>query len=166
MVVNPLVLACAALAAVAALFVILCSDVMRSALALIAVLLALAGIYAGLGAGFIAAVQVIVYAGAVMVLFLFAIMVLEGRRERAPAGPARRLSLLAAGLVSLALLAGFRSAGKALAPAEGQSWPAPGIREIARFLFAEYLLPFEVVGLLLLVALVAVMVLGRREEAE
>ena len=147
------------------MFVILRADVLHSALALIVVLLALAGIYAGLGAYFIAAIQVVVYAGAVMVLFLFAIMVLRSRRE-SPAPPSgepspvrlHRVAALVAGGVLLVALAGAALRdGFSAGPLHGN---APTLSAFARTLFRDHLLSFELVGLLLLISLVAVMVLA------
>ena len=162
--VGGLTLACALVAALAAVLVIVQKDVLHSALALIVVLLALAGIYAGQGAWFIAAIQVIVYAGAIMVLFMFAIMVLESRREHPSKLASARLHRLAAVLAGAALCLGM--AGSAQAPTASVA-PAAGVPEISAILFSEFLLPFELVGILLLVAVVGVMTLtghaGRTE---
>lgn len=164
--VDAWLLACAAIAALASLVVILRSDVLHSALALVVVLLALAGIYAGLGAYFIAAVQVAVYAGAVMVLFLFAIMVLESRRERPSALSSRRLhrlgALVTCGVLLITLVA--TRVPRGLKPAADRFAEAPNLSSQASLLFSQYLLPFELVGVLLLVAVIAVMVLARRPE--
>jgi len=162
-------LLCAAVAALAAVLVVVQKDVLHSALSLIVVLLALAGVYAGLGAWFIAAIQVIVYAGAIMVLFMFAIMVLESRREHPSRLASARLNRLAAGLIGLALFLGM--AGSAQAPVTGPAGPPPGasVPALSSLLFGEFLLPFELVGILLLVAVVGVMTLtgfGRPERGE
>jgi NADH-quinone oxidoreductase subunit J len=165
-VVEGIVLAAAAVAAAASLVVVLKTDVLHAALALIVVLLSLAAIYAGLGAYFIAAVQVAVYAGAVMVLFLFAIMVLESRREPPSGLPSFRLHRLAAGVAGAALLAALAVAGRQaldVGAARLHGSP-PGVRVLAHVLFGRYLLPFELVGVLLTVALVAVLFLARRRE--
>jgi NADH-quinone oxidoreductase subunit J len=158
--------ACALVAAAASLVVVLKPDVLHGALGLITVLLALAAIYAALGAWFLAAVQVIVYAGAVVVLFMFAIMVLESRREPASRLPGGRLHRVAAGLAGAALFAALAGAQAAVPVEPGLArLAAPGLSRFARHLFEEHLLSFEAVGLLLLVALVAIVVLvGRREE--
>jgi len=154
-------LLCAAVAALAAVLVVVQKDVLHSALSLIVVLLALAGVYAGLGAWFIAAIQVIVYAGAIMVLFMFAIMVLESRREHPSKLASAHLKRLAAGLVGLALFLGM--AGSAQAPVIGPAAtgfaPSASVPELSTLLFGEFLLPFELVGILLLVAVVGVMTL-------
>lgn len=160
--VTALTLGCALVAALAALLVVFSTDVMHGALALIVVLVALAGVYAGLGAHFIAAIQIAVYAGAIMILFLFAIMVLEGRREHAPRLASNRLHRLAAVLAGGAMLLGLVAGLKTLGADPGAlQATAPSIRDLSHLLFGEWLLPFELVGLLLFVALVAVMVLTR-----
>lgn len=161
--VDGLVLGCALTAAVAAVLVVVLKDVLHSALALIVVLLALAGIYAGQGAWFIAAIQVIVYAGAVMVLFMFAIMVLESRREHPSKLGSAGLNRLAAALIAAALLAAggatlFGAGGAGTTAAAGAP-PSASVPELSTLLFGEYLLPFELVGVLLLVAVVGVMTL-------
>ncbi len=162
--VTVLTLLAAATAAAAALVVVLSRDVLHGALALIVVLLALAGVYAGLGAFFIAAVQVIVYAGAIMVLFLFSVMVLEARREHAPRLASFRLQHAAAALAGLALLAGLAAGGGRALELAPQPEGAGSLPALSHLLFGEYLLPFELTGLLLLVAVVAVMTLARRED--
>lgn len=159
---------CAAgLAALAALYVILSPDILRAALGLIVVLLALAGVYACLGAYFLAAVQVIVYAGAIMVLFLFAIMVLKSRREPAAETAGAGLYRLAAWLVGAVLFGGLAAAG-GVSLGGGMRKLAGGhaaTRELVQTLFREYVLAFELVGVLLFVTLVAVMVLAAKDKA-
>ncbi|MDD4932938.1 MAG: NADH-quinone oxidoreductase subunit J [Methylacidiphilaceae bacterium] len=134
-----------------------------SALSLVTMILALAGLFGLLGAYFLAAVQVWVYAGAVMVLFLFIIMLLDVKAEEG--APLRALGV-GAGLLTVFLLgAGFWHAIPASA------WEASGMRvaesndaaSIGHLLFGAYVLPFEAVGLLLLVAMVGVIVLSKRD---
>jgi len=153
-------LACAAVAAAACLAVVLSRDLLRSALGLLAVMLALAGIYAGAGAMLIAAVQVIVGGGAVVVLFIFAIMVLNSRHEDKPSfhmGKAFIPSAVAASLVIFA--AAFAAAGFLdLAPAR-----MPRISAVMGSLFSGYLLILEATGLLLFVSLVVVVILARKD---
>ncbi len=162
--VDALVWALAIFAAATSLVVILKTDVLHGALALVGVLLSLAGIYAALGAMFIAAVQVAVYAGAVMILFLFAIMTLESRRESSAPVPGRRLGYVAAGLAGVTLLGALLAAGRPVVFDAARAAHAPGLSAFAQRLFREDLLAFEGVGVLLLIALVAVVVLaGKRE---
>jgi NADH-quinone oxidoreductase subunit J len=125
----------------------------------------LAGLYILLEAHFVWAVQVLVYAGAIMVLFLFVIMLLNLPREDvAWATHDRRRILLAAGLagvllVELVLVVGWRG-GSMTAP------PLPagfGTTEtVGRLLFTRFLLPFEITSVILLVAVVGAMVLAKK----
>jgi NADH-quinone oxidoreductase subunit J len=118
-----------------------------------------------LDAHFLAAVQVIVYAGAIMVLFLFVVMFLGVDRREALAETIPGQRWLAVGL-GLLLAAGVVLAvglGVGLARAPG---PPPGgdnIRAVARVLFTDYVFPFELTSILLILAAVAAMVLARRK---
>jgi NADH-quinone oxidoreductase subunit J len=125
------------------------------------------------GAFFIAAIQIIVYAGAIMVLFLFVIMLLGVDRREAIVEPLRAQRPLAIGLgVLLAaeilyvayegvnLVVGGAAQG-ATSIVEANQEPG-NVESIARLLFSTYLLPFEVTSVLLVVAIVGVMVLARR----
>jgi len=165
-VVDALVQVLAIAAAALSLVVILRTDVLHAALALVGVLLALAGIYAALGAMFIAAVQVAVYAGAVMILFLFAIMTLESRRESSSPVPGRRLGYVAAGVAGVTLLGALLAGGRPAVFDPARAALAPGLSAFAQRLFREELLGFEGVGVLLLIALVAVVVLAGKRDAK
>ena len=153
----------AATALVAAVLLVAFRNPVYSALSLVAAFFALAGLFVLLNAYFLAVVQIIVYAGAIMVLFLFVIMLLNlghsDTLERV-AGKYRRVAvvLLAAALVAqLGFMAGRRWVGT---PASGE---APlftdNINAIGKMLYTRYLFPFEVVSLILLVALIGVMVM-------
>ncbi|MBU6401551.1 MAG: NADH-quinone oxidoreductase subunit J [Verrucomicrobia bacterium] len=135
----------------------------NSAMFLVLTIASLAGLFVLLHAFFLAAVQLLVYAGAVMVLFLFVIMLLDLKEEER-----RKIKWLglAAGLVSVAaiVLIGARSiyasqpTGVASAPGvEGGTVP------LGKLLFTAYLLPFEIVSVLLLVAMVGVVLLSKKE---
>ena len=122
------------------------------------------------GAFFIAAIQIILYAGAIMVLFLFVIMLLGVDRREALIEPLTGQRPLAAGMgVVLAALVGYVAVnGVDLVTATGGPGALneinrdPGnVLAIARALFGDYLLPFEVTSVLLVVAIVGVMVLAR-----
>lgn len=134
-----------------------------SAMFLVLTIVSLAGLFVLLNAFFLAAVQVLVYAGAVMVLFLFVIMMLDLKEE------ARRrikvfrgaLGILAVGAVAVMVIQlvwkGAPGAGLAPATVTG-STPALG-----RLLFTQFLLPFELLSLLLLVAMVGVILLSKKD---
>ncbi len=134
-----------------------------SAMCLVLTIVSMAGLFVLLHAFFLAAVQVLVYAGAVMVLFLFVIMLLDLKEEEQ-----RRIRWVGAVLavVTVSLLYGlflraFQSAplnGRAAAPQlEGATAP------LGRLLFTEYLLPLEMLSLLLLVAMVGVILLSKKD---
>ena len=136
----------------------------HGALFLVVNLGTVAVLYLTLGAQFLAVAQVAVYAGAIMVLFLFAIFVLiPGKEETGPdARRAYRLLALPVGAALLVLLAVVVAAGAR----GGTAAPAApdGVEAIARLLFTDYLFPFEVTSVLLLAAMVGVLLLARRRE--
>ena len=136
----------------------------HGALFLVVNLGSVAALYLTLGAQFLAAAQVIVYAGAIMVLFVLVIgMLIPGKEETGP-DPRRAYRVLAlpVGAVLLALLAVVVAAGAR----GGTAAPAApdGVEAIARLLFTDYLFPFEVTSVLLLAAMVGVLLLARRRE--
>jgi NADH-quinone oxidoreductase subunit J len=133
---------------------------LHGALFLVANLFCVAVLYLLQQAEFLALTQVIVYAGAIMVLFVFAIMLLvPGRAEAGPDPLARwrRLALPAGAVFGLAVLAVVARGSGAPGPA-----PAGTAAAVGRRLFTDYLLPFEVTSLLLLAALVGALALTRR----
>ncbi len=136
---------------------------LRSALWLIVNFFAVAGIYLLAHAEFIAAIQVIVYAGAIMVLFLFVIMLLNLRHpEEAPVMPfygQKLAGIILAGFVALLLIYGYTRAN--LPPPREALAGLGNTESIARSLFTDYLLPFEVTSVLLLVAIVGAVVLAK-----
>jgi len=153
----------AGMAVGAALNLLLSRHPIHSALSLIAVMGALAVLYLLLGAEFIAAVQVIVYAGAIMVLFVFVIMLLnagvEVRTHRSSL--ARYLGLPLIGLLGLQLGLLLRRAAGDQAARFGDF--VGRTEDIGRLLFYQYLLAFEVTSVLILVAIMGAVVLARRK---
>lgn len=136
-----------------------------SAISLIGVFISLACLYVMLAAPFIAAVQVIVYAGAIMVLVVFVIMLLNvEEEERSP----RRLKFLVPVAVGLAALLIAEVAFILVTVQEFRVTPASGVTDvglthsIGSALFTRYLLPFEITSILLLMAIVGAMTLARR----
>jgi NADH-quinone oxidoreductase subunit J len=136
----------------------------NSALSLIAVMGALAGEYLLLGAEFVAAVQVIVYAGAIMVLFVFVIMLLNAGEEEETKGSRVAIVLgvpgilIASELVAWVVLRRSGTGDVALGALPG--YP----REIAQLLFHDFLLPFEVTSILILIAIMGAVVLASKPE--
>jgi NADH-quinone oxidoreductase subunit J len=143
-----------------ALGLVLKRNAIHGALFLVINLGGIAALYLTLGAEFLAAAQVIVYAGAIMVLFVFAIMVLIPGKDETGPDPRRPYRLVAipvglALLVELALIATRRGA-----MSTGPGGPG-GVETIGRLLFTDYLFPFELTSVLLLAAMVGVMLLSR-----
>ena len=139
-----------------------------SALSLIVTFFAQAGLFVLLGAHFVAAVQVIVYAGAIMVLFLFVIMLLNLGTLSAKGALGTKLKGFAIILGILLAAEGIYIAVNALndtavASAEPTAAVATTTYDIGELLFSKYLLPFEVTSLILLAALIGVLVLVKRD---
>ncbi len=156
----------ALLAVAGAVMLILAREPIHSALSLILVMAALATLYLLLGAEFIAAVQMIVYAGAVMVLFVFVIMLLNmGVEERTNFSKFAYVGVVG-GFVLLLEIGHwlFHSpAGKAIV-----NGPEPvkefSTVELSKLLFRSYLLPFEATSILILIAILGALALARKEE--
>ncbi len=133
-----------------------------SAMFLVAAIVSLAGLFVLLHAFFLAAVQVLVYAGAVMVLFLFVIMLLnlkdEERRKLKVFGVVTGLGSVGALGALLIRTVWTSGVGEGPPPTlEGET------RVLGKALFTQYLLPFEIVSILLLVAMVGVILLSKKE---
>ncbi len=153
----------AVLAVIAALNVVLQRSPLYSAFSLIALFGCLATIYVTLQAQLIAAVQIIVYAGAIMVLFVFVIMLLNIRREELHLDRHRFLYYLAVPFGALLFFEVFYSVSR-LKNVEVAK-PAVGSSESLGYgLFTHYLLPFEATSILILMAIVGSVILARREK--
>jgi NADH-quinone oxidoreductase subunit J len=149
----------------AAVLMLLQRNAVHSALLLILNQFTLAVFFVLLGAQFLAAVQVIVYAGAIMVLFLFVIMFLGVDRREALVETIRgqRVWAIALGVLLIAEIAAAVRLGVGAAAA-GNLPPGRGsVQDVARSLFTDYVFPFEVTSILLIVAAIAAMVLARRK---
>lgn len=135
----------------------------NSALSLVVVMGSLAMIYLLLGAEFVAAVQVIVYAGAVMVLFVFVIMLLNAGAEERSRGSHVALWLggpgvaILAGMIVYLMFTNERHFPVTFGP------QANNTQSLATLLFQKYLLPFEITSVLILIAIMGAVVLARRE---
>lgn len=156
---------------VASLLVVGQRNPMYSVLLLIVSFGALSGLYVLLGAPFVAAIQIIIYAGAIMVLFLFVVMLLNAAVEDAPsrealraftsAGPRRFGAILSLGLV-VQLAWALRLLTVAPLPSDADA-PAASVYDIGIRLFRDYAFAFEATSVLILVAMVGAIVLARKE---
>ncbi len=155
----------ALIAVVCGINVVIQTHPIASALSLIGVMGSLAVLYLLLGAEFIAAAQVIVYAGAIMVLFVFVIMLLNAGAEQRR-GRSYVVELVGAPLliVLLGLLAYFVQRlfpGSPMVHFGG--FNGGSAQEVGRALFTQYLLPFEITSVLILIAILGAIVLARKE---
>jgi NADH-quinone oxidoreductase subunit J len=144
---------------------------MYSVLLLIVSFAALSGLYILLGSPFVAVIQIIIYAGAIMVLFLFVVMLLNAPAEEAlsgrqarllgGAGP-RRFGAILSAVLALEL---FWALGRlnAMAIPQGDDVPATTVKEIGLRLFRDYAFAFEATSVLILVAMVGAVILARKE---
>jgi NADH-quinone oxidoreductase subunit J len=165
----------AGIAVLASLLVIAQRNPVYSVLLLIASFGALSGLYVLLDAPFVAMIQIIVYAGAIMVLFLFVVMLLnaphedtEEDLERGVRIPASSGTKIFGVLLAVALVGELLWALSTTRPAEDgfSGTPVSSVAVIGQVLFTDYAFPFEVTSVLILVALVGAVVLARRESGE
>jgi len=154
-----------------AVLVVTTRDTVHSVLFLVLDFLFVAALYVLLGAQFLAAIQVLVYAGGIVVLYLFVVMLVNLKRPpEVHADPQRRsrlgFFLAAAVLIELGVIAGYGYAkpAPALAAAATSSIPVTGNTEqVGWLLYTSYLIPFEIASMLLLVAMIGAIVLAKRE---
>jgi NADH-quinone oxidoreductase subunit J len=165
----------AAAAVVASLLVIGQRNPMHSVMLLIASFAALAALYVLLDAPFVAVIQIIIYTGAILVLFLFVVMLLNAPQEDVPEdagrrirvhGP-RRLGAVLAGVLALELVwavwAAFGPRGApAFAQGERVTEAVSSVRRIGQVLFTDYAFAFEVTSLLIIVAMIGAVILAKR----
>ncbi|MCZ6689729.1 MAG: NADH-quinone oxidoreductase subunit J [Planctomycetota bacterium] len=154
----------AILAAVPGIFILTTKNIIHAAFWLLASLLGFAGLYLIIGADFLAFTQVLVYVGGILILILFGVMlthkepVLIGRTPH-------HSNLFAGGVVSVFVLAGTVYMAAKTTWIGEEATPAPATALIGDFLMTKYILPFEVVSVLLLAALVGAAYIARGKEA-
>lgn len=152
----------AAVAVAGAVSLLLQRHPIHSALSLIVVMVALAGLYLLLGAEFVAAVQIIVYSGAIMVLFVFVIMLLNAGEEertnfsRLAAYAGIPLAVAVAGLIAAAI-------ARSSLPPEPATTTLTSTKSLSMLLFQDFVYPFELTSFLILVAILGAIVLAQRE---
>jgi NADH-quinone oxidoreductase subunit J len=156
----------AALSVAGAVSLILQKHPIHSALSLIVVMISLAGLYLLMGAEFVAAVQIIVYGGAIMVLFVLVIMLLNaGEEERTDFSKLAKFGGLPLALALTGLLAAtMLRHGGAIPNPETPGALAP-TNDISKLLFTTFVYPFELTSFLILVAIMGALVLAQREKS-
>jgi NADH-quinone oxidoreductase subunit J len=156
----------AAVAVLGAISLIVQRHPIHSALSLIVVMVALAGLYLLMGAEFVAAVQIIVYGGAIMVLFIFVIMLLNAGEEertnfsRLASYAGVPLAVAMTGLIAAAIVSAKPVAASLSATSTGE---LTSTRQLSTLLFTDFVYPFELTSFLILVAILGAIVLAQRE---
>ena len=160
----------AALSVFGALGVLLLKNPIHCALSLVGTFFCLGSIYVMLNAEFVAVIQVLIYAGAIMVLFLFVLMLLSSKDTDMPS---RKLTIgnILACLLSLGIFfqISFLFTGNKLILGPKGEYPIEVVEEIGsialigRLLFTDYILPFEIIAILLLVAVIGAVVIAKRK---
>jgi NADH-quinone oxidoreductase subunit J len=152
-----------ALTIISALMVVFSKKPVHSVLYLIFCFFTIAGHYVILNAQFLAAVHVIVYAGAIMVLFLFTIMLLNLNEDVEPHKPnmLKFAAVIAGGLLLIVLVSALKGADFVQpVPSDGQ---VGMVKNLGKVLYDQYMLPFEIAAVLFLSAMVGVVMLGKKE---
>lgn len=152
-----------------AVMVIASREPVRAAMALVLVMLSLAGHYFYLGQEFVGAIQIIVYAGAIMVLFLFVIMLLNVREREVAPWYMRNVRFWGGALALLffvLLAAGINIFAGGTVVSSAHAGDAPTIPDLVTLLVTKYSLPFLLTSVLLLVAVIGAVVMGRRADPE
>src|SRR6266404_553411 len=158
--------ALAGLAVIGAVSLILQKHPIHSALSLIVVMVALAGLYLLLGAEFVAAVQIIVYGGAIMVLFVFVIMLLNaGVEEHTSVSKLAKFGGLPLALALTGLLAAAMIRNGGAVPNSATPDALASTTSISMLLFSTFVYPFELTSFLILVAIMGALVLAQREKS-
>ena len=155
----------AAIAIISALVVVFSKSPVNSVIALIVTFLCIAGHYILLNAQFLAVVHVIVYTGAIMVLFLFVIMLLDMNRENEPhkKWTTKLAAVISGGLLLLVLLAAVKRLS--IMPIQHAVNNKIGlVHDLGQVLFKDFLLPFEATSVLFLAAMVGAMMLGKHDK--
>ena len=152
-----------------AVLVVSTKNTVHSVLFLVMNFLFVAALYVLLGAEFLAVIQILVYAGGIVVLYLFVVMLVNLKRPpEAHFDPRRRtrlgFGLAAAVFIELGAIALYSSQLPATAPVPGAAMPVTGNTEqVGWLLYTSYLIPFEIASMLLLVAMIGAIVLAKRE---
>ena len=154
-------------AVLSALMVVFSKSPVYSVLYLIMTFFCIAGHYVLLNAQFLAAVHVIVYAGAIMVLFLYVIMLLNLNRESEPQKSTllKVTATICAGLLMIVLVGSLKGSEQMLQ--QQTTDPSIGaVKNLGKVMLTEFLLPFEITSVLLLAAMVGAVMLGKKEEKQ
>lgn len=155
----------AGFALISALFFVFSRNPMYAILSLILTMFSIAGMYVLLNAQFLGVVQVIVYAGAVMVLFLYILMMLNLNKadETRKENTLKFIGVFSAGILLVGMLGAFRGIKENIVAAEGTDFSVGLTKNLGRLLFNEYVLPFELASVLILAGIVGAVLIGKKD---
>ena len=153
-------------AVLSALMVVFSKNPVYSVLYLIITFFAIAGHYVLMKAEFLAAVHLIVYAGAIMVLFLYVIMLLNLNRETEPHknNILKFAAAICAGLLLVVLVGSLKGTERLMKTTSNGDTAIGSIKNLGKVLFTDFLLPFEIASVLLLIAMVGAVMLAKAEK--
>lgn len=157
-------LALAVISVITALLMVFSKNPVHSVLYLILTFFVIAGQYILLNAQFLAVVHIIVYAGAIMVLFLFVLMMLNLNSDTEPQKSTRWkvIGCIASGSLLVTLVGALRGSMQLAAPAQHDS-KVGLVQNLGKVLFTDFVVPFEIAGILFLAAMVGAVLVGKRD---
>lgn len=153
------------LAVVSAAFFVFAKSPMYAILFLIITMFSISGLYILLNAQFLGIVQIIVYAGAIMVLFLYILMMLNLNKgdESRKKNVMKLAGVFSGGLLLIGMLGAFRGIEQNLVAPEGIDHSVGLTKNLGRLLFNEYILPFELASILILAGIVGAVLIGKKD---
>jgi NADH-quinone oxidoreductase subunit J len=155
-----------ALALMSAGYMVFAKNPLYAILSLIVTFFSIAGLYVLLNAQFLGIVQIIVYSGAIMVLFLYVLMMLNlsAKDESKKHGLIKLAGVVASGIIMIGLLGAFKGYNANQIPSMGPIDPTVGLtKTLGKLLFSEYVLPFELASILILAGIVGAVLIGKKE---
>lgn len=160
----PIFLTLAAISILTALLMVLSKNPVHSVLYLILTFFTIAGQYVLLNAQFLAVVHIIVYAGAIMVLFLFVLMLLNLNKDTEPQKSTawQFTGAISAGMLLVTIIGALRSGIQVQTP-ENASGKVGLVENLGKVLFTDFVVPFELAGILFLAAMVGAVLVGKRD---
>ncbi|MBP6385893.1 MAG: NADH-quinone oxidoreductase subunit J [Pseudarcicella sp.] len=157
-----------ALTLMSAFMVVLSKNPIHSVLYLVFTFFCISGHYAMMNAQFLMAVNIVVYAGAIMVLFLFVIMMMDLRKNQpeSKSNLTKLAAVVASGTILLIMVLVFQKQSLPQANANIGNGQTGMVENLGKLLYSEYALPFELISILFFVAMVGAVMLGKREAGE
>lgn len=155
----------AAIAVLSAIYFVFAKNPLYSILSLIITMFSIAGLYILLNAQFLGIVQIIVYAGAIMVLFLYILMMLNLNKEdeRGKKNLMKFIGIFSGGILLVGMLGAFRGLKQDIVANSNIDFSVGLTKNLGHLLFKEYVLPFELASVLILAGIVGAVLIGKRD---